>query len=351
MNVTVILPSLNPDEKMLQVVNGLVEYGFHRIIIVNDGSDEQHTLPFEQAARLEQCVVLKHSKNLGKGRALKTAFNYFLNHPDGDAGVVTVDGDNQHTTHDIAACAKKMLENPDSVVLGVRDFSLSNVPKRSRFGNQLTSFIFKSACGLNVSDTQTGLRAIPLKHVYEFLDVSGERFEYETNMLLDIKTKDIPLLEVKIQTVYIEENKTSHFNPIRDSIRIYSLLFKFLFASLSSSLIDIVLFWLFSVLLNSLDLSLRILCATVGARILSSLYNYAVNKNAVFKSSGNVKTTLAKYYLLCVLQMGASYGLVYLFTSLLSCASVIIKIFVDTFLFFISFRIQREWIFSNKERK
>ena len=179
MKISVVLPSLNPDEKLLMVVDGLIKEGFDDIIIVNDGSDEEHIAPFKQASEYKEVTVLTHEVNKGKGRALKTAFEYCINNRPDIAGVVTVDGDNQHRPQDIKACCEKMKENPKKVILGCRDFSGEEVPWKSRFGNNVTKGVFKFACGIKISDTQTGLRAIPAKYLPLLSGVKGERFEYE----------------------------------------------------------------------------------------------------------------------------------------------------------------------------
>lgn len=347
--VTIIIPSLNPDEKLMQVVNALVAEGFKDIVIVNDGSDAAHQEPFAQASKLKECTVLKHAINLGKGRALKTAFTYCLNNRTDCEGVVTVDGDNQHKAKDIAACAVKMRECGNKVILGVRDFSGSNVPYKSRVGNNLTSMVFKFACGMKISDTQTGLRAIPFEYLKQMCLVEGERFEYETNMLLVLKKENIGYEEVNIETVYIDENQTSHFNPIKDSIKIYRIIFKFLFGSLSSSVIDIVLFAVVNYLTAGLGSELSILVSTVAARAVSSFYNFNFNRKAVFNSKSAVKSSIVKYYTLCVVQMILSYVLVLAINTLLSAGNiltVVSKIVVDTVLFLISFQIQRAWVFK-----
>ena len=67
-NVSVIIPSLNPDQKLIQVVEGLIQVGFNDIILVNDGSDQAHMQPFQTVARYSQCTILTHEQNKGKGR-------------------------------------------------------------------------------------------------------------------------------------------------------------------------------------------------------------------------------------------------------------------------------------------
>ena len=229
MNVTIIVPSLDPDEKLIQVVEGLLTEGFRDIVLVNDGSHADHLAPFRQAAEHPEVTVLTHEVNKGKGRALKTAFAWCVeNRPDID-GVVTADGDNQHRSADIRRCAEAMLARPDMVWLGVRDFSLEQVPLRSRFGNTITRGVVRLAVGSRITDTQTGLRAIAARHLGLMCRIEGERYEYETQMLLDLHDEGVGIGEVVIDTVYIDENQTSHFNTLKDSWKIYKIIFRHLF--------------------------------------------------------------------------------------------------------------------------
>ncbi len=347
MNVTAIVPSLNPDEKFLRVVEGLVEAGFESILLVDDGSKAECRVWFERAMAYPQCTLLRHGKNLGKGRALKTAFNHFLSLENGHVGVVTLDGDGQHAMADVVNCAKALEEHPESLILGARVFTGDHVPARSRMGNHITSFVFKGLCGIPVSDTQTGLRGISADFCRYLLDVKGERFEFETNMLLETRRAEVSIREVPIETVYIEENKSSHFRVIRDSIAIYGLIFKYLSSSALSFLLDWALFtlflWLLSLWLPDLA-SANIYLATAGARIISSLFNFAMNRTVVFRSREKLGKTMIRYYTLCICQLLCSAALVHL-VSLTGCPSAVAKIPVDILLFLISFRIQRSWVF------
>lgn len=233
--ISVVLPSLDPDEKLTAVIDGLLEYGFSDIILVNDGSKQENLHYFTDAAAAHPEIhLLHHEVNKGKGAALKNAFSWFLaNRPDA-LGVVTVDGDNQHHPADTKACAEHMMET-GRTTLGCRDFTLPHVPPRSRFGNHATSAVFKIFCGITLSDTQTGLRAIPAEALKLLVTVEGDRFEYETNMLLAMKTNHLEFDEVKIRTVYIEENKSSHFHWFRDSWRIYKLILAHFFGTRSAA--------------------------------------------------------------------------------------------------------------------
>lgn len=229
MNIVAIVPSLNPDEKLMQVVTGLQGEGFDDIVLVNDGSSAAHLAPFQEAAALPGVTVLTHEVNKGKGRAMKTAFAWCLENRPGIAGVVTVDGDNQHRPKDVLACVKAMEQDPTKLWLGVRNFSLDHVPFRSKLGNTFTRGFMKLACGVSVSDTQTGLRAIPASMLELMCEIRGERYEYETQMLLSVRDERLDIGEVIIDTVYIDENQTSHFNALKDSWKIYKIIFRHMF--------------------------------------------------------------------------------------------------------------------------
>lgn len=350
--IPVIIPAYEPDEKLITLLHALQETGIRHVVVVDDGSGERYEPLFAQASSVENCTVLRHAVNLGKGRALKTAFNYCLTQFVQAPGCVTADSDGQHTPEDILACMRRLEKEPGALVLGSRDFDAPDVPVRSSFGNKCTRKVFRYLLGLSVSDTQTGLRAIPAFFMRELMQVKGERFEYETNMLIETKNLNIPIVEVPVQTVYIEENRTSHFNPIKDSVRIYLVFGKFLFSSLSSSVLDLMLFHMFCTLLGPLDAELKgipyIVAATVFARVISAVYNFLINYRVVFKSKANMAVTAAKYCLLAICQMLCSAFLVNALYGLIGGTEVLVKMPVDIFLFFVSFVIQREFVYRGK---
>lgn len=354
--IAVIIPSLDPDEKLLRTVESLEAAGFKNIILVNDGSKPENLANFPSQEGFEGRILLHHTVNRGKGAALKTAFKYLLEERPEIEGVITADGDGQHLASDVFACAEKMLET-DSVVLGCRDFSGKNVPARSKFGNKTTSLVMGLLCGVKVSDTQTGLRAIPVKYLPKLLEVKGERFEYETNMLIAFKKHSIPLCEQKIETVYIEENRTSHFRTVRDSVRVYWFIISYLLSSAASACLDHLTFFLLLQFVNAGGLT--VLLCTVMARVISSVCNFIINKKKVFGNKGKVGKTLSRYYALAIPQMILSASFVYLLgwaASLIGIpyndiALTIIKIIVDTLLFFASYRIQQNWVFAEQKSK
>ena len=355
--VSVVLPSLDPDEKLTAVIDGLLRVGFTDIILVNDGSKPENLHYFEEAAAQHpEIKLLHHPENRGKGAALKTAFTYVLENRPDSMGVVTVDGDNQHHCEDTRSCALHMART-GKLVLGVRDFDQEDVPFKSRNGNKITSWVFKVFVGMTISDTQTGLRAIPVQYLKDLTAIYGDRFEYETNMLLAMQTHQIPFDEVKIRTVYIEENKSSHFRAVRDSWRIYKLIlahfFRFTASSLLSSVIDEGLFVLLTWLLES-SLSGLLLTAipTVTARFLSSIVNFYMNQRIVFRTNAPTGKAMAKYFALAVPQLIAQLLITHGCYVLLGVGPeetllrAVIYALVMVLLFIASFMIQQRWVFA-----
>ena len=352
--MVVIIPSLNPCGMLLDIIKDLKQEQFVHIILVDDGSTKESKEYFCMAQKLYGCQVLQHEWNQGKGTAIKTAMKYVLRDKTMKkldiAGIVTVDGDCQHRALDVKKVCLKMLQKKDSIILGCRDFNDKRIPFRSRFGNKLTSKIFSFLCGIKLSDTQTGLRAIPYCFIRQMICVGGGRYEYETNVLLEIKRQGIAYAEEKIQTIYIENNQSSHFHPLLDSIRIYNIIFKFVLSSFSAFLIDISVFTLLLSLLSKIMVleNKTVLAATAGARMISSLSNYFMNKKIVFRGKQGMQT-LFKYYLLCVIQMFLSYGIVTRAIEILSVSSAgritAVKILADSILMLVSYQVQIRCIF------
>lgn len=346
-NITVVIPSLDPDEKLKTVVDGLIKHGFEDIVIVNDGSRAENAFRFEELSVLSQCTVLTHDKNRGKGAALKTAFGYILKSRPDCIGVITADGDNQHHPDDIARLACALQKNDEgALILGARDFSQSGIPFRSRLGNRAASLILSAVCHRQITDTQTGLRAIPACRLKQISALEGERFEFETNMLLALHSLNIPLRDVKIRTIYIDDNQTSHFRAFSDTLRIIRPIAAFSLSSLCCAAADIGIYWLMIRLLFSLPLRQRTFAATVVSRILSSVMNYILNRSAVFGAKGPVSRSLVRYYILCIGQLLCSWAGTFGLTLIIGGSSVLSKLIVDTLLFFISFFIQRRWVFA-----
>lgn len=344
--VTVLIPAYNPDEQLIKLIRDIIKEGFKQILVVNDGSKPECESIFKKIKDWKECTLLEHQVNKGKGQALKTAFSHFLSTSPNTVGLVTLDADGQHAVEDMKKVAIRLCERPESLVLGVRNFAADDIPIRSKFGNVLTKNIARFACGMQISDTQTGLRGIPVHFIQKLIHVAGQRYEFEMNMLMECKPNNIEIEEVKIQTIYLEDNKSSHFKPIRDSIKIYATFLKFALSSVLSFGLDILLFALFVMMLNGVFVESYIILATVLSRVLSSLFNFTVNRRVVFKSSSSY--AIVKYFSLSIAQMLVSAGGVYLLFELVGFGEVGIKIVVDGLLFLASYVIQREWVFKKK---
>ncbi len=343
-DIPVLIPAFNPDNRLLGLVEELIQRGVKHIIVVNDGSDKECDPIFDQLETLAPCTVLKHAVNLGKGRALKTGLNHFYLHFPDSPGVITADGDGQHQPSDILKAVRGLEANQDKLILGTRKFS-PDIPFRSLFGNVLTRFIFLLLVGRRLSDTQCGLRGVPRFAVPHLLKVTGERYEYEINMLIMTKMKAIDILEQEIDTIYIEDNRSSHFNPLFDSMSIYFQLLRFTFSSILASFLDFIVFSI------SFKLTGYILVSMLIARFLvSSMLNYIINRRFVFKSKTGVLTSLSRYYLALVIMSLLAWVLIKKVVSMMGMGIIPAKIAVESLLFILSFALQREFVFVSKEK-
>lgn len=329
------------------LIDDLIKANFQSIIVIDDGSGQEFQPFFRAISSLPQVTLLRHAVNQGKGRALKTAFHYIINNSLPYEAIITADADGQHLVSDMVKVAKRISRKTNAVVLGNRDFSKKEVPFRSLFGNRCTRLLFRLSTGTVLTDTQTGLRAIPTKHLPKLLRVAGERFEYEMNMLAALKPENIPIEEVPIQTVYLEENKSSHFHPLRDSFDIYKVFLFYALSGAASFALDIGLYALFIQLWREDAPELFIVIATIAARFLSALFNYYVNRHKVFKQGS--RKSFIRYYLLAAFIMLISAGSVhFLYAEWLGRGEIVLKVIVDAFLFIFGFIIQRVWVFRKE---
>lgn len=343
-SMIIVIPSLEPDFKLVNLLKTIRQtIPLVPVLIIDDGSGPTYQELFQQVEVHYASQVIHHSENKGKGAALKTAMLEILASYPEVQWMITVDSDGQHSVEDIQATINLAVTSPDSLVLGTREFH-GEVPFRSQFGNRLTRNVMHLITGINVSDTQTGLRVIPRSFIEPLLKVKGERFEYETNMLLEAKKRQWDIYSQPIATTYIENNSSSHFRMIRDSIAIYSVLVKYIISSIMSFVVDITVYAALIHFLNFLSLS-NIVLASLFARALSSLINYLLNRDLVFKS--NQTYSFIKYYLLVICQLFLSATLVYLVHSVFNWHGVVgVKVTVDSFLFILSYFVQKNYIFS-----
>lgn len=338
-DIAILIPSLNPRENIIKIVENLKISGFDNIFFVDDGSKEETKKNFKVVEEQFGAKVIVHDVNQGKGASLKDGIRYIKDNTD-LIGIVTMDSDGQHLVKDVENVVDAMDE--DSIVLGVRDFDIKGVPFRSRFGNKISTFYLKIVSGRFIKDTQTGLRGISKKYFENSLEIEGNRYEYEMNILMNwCKDKNCSIKCVPIETVYDGEN-VSYFNPIVDSIIIYKEFFKNVISSVICAILDIVLFVLF---LNVFKI-MNVFWSNITARILSGVFDFGINKFWVFKvrDSAKGKQEFIKYLILFIIQMLINSGLVTLL-SLISTHVVIIKIIVNTIIYFTNFFIKKRFIF------
>ena len=342
--LAVLIPAWQPERRLVDLARALLAAGFGRVVVVDDGSRAECAPVFADLEAIEHVTVLRHAANLGKGRALKTGFNFLLNLTatgEAIAGVVTADADGQHTAEDITRVGEALAGSDVSPVLGMRSFA-GDVPLRSRVGNLLTRRVFAFLTGTELTDTQTGLRGLPLRALPALLTLDGERYEYEMTMLAHLCRSGPRPREVPIATVYFEGNRGSHFDPVWDSMRIWFVLLRFYASSLLAAGLDLLLFTICFWMTGAVLLSV-----VVGR--LSSLVNFWVNRRFVFGSRGALRGPLWRYYTLAVLVGAASYGLILTLHSYARWPVLASKVSVDVLLSLVSFSAQRTFVFRRGE--
>lgn len=351
--VVVIIPAYEPSEELPRLVAGIVAGGLPRVLVIDDGSGTAYSDVFDAAARAGARVV-RHDVNRGKGAALRSALAHVLEHAPESPGVVTADADGQHTAQDIRRVAQALAARegtPRVCVLGERDFDLPDIPWRSRFGNKLTTGIIRLLFGRRLRDTQTGLRGMSTDLLPELLDVGGDRFDHEMRVLMHLLATHAEVVSVPIATVYEDgQNATSHFRPLRDSVVIYAAILRQLGAFVLTSglgfLVDISVFVLVMDLVFDGHPTVRAVgVSTVVARVVSVAANYAVNHLVVFDADAQLRRSAGRYAVLAVGLLLSSWLLTTGLSHLLGHHVVWAKLIADTGLFFVSYLVQRRWVF------
>lgn len=343
----VIIPSYEPDEKLTAYCKELKNAGFGSIIVIDDGSDAKYQSIFEGL----DVEVVHHDVNLGKGAGLKTGYTHVLNNHLEIQGIVTADSDGQHTVEDCKRVADTLSFNKRQLILGTRNFDLSNIPPKSRNGNKITSIVFKLLYGKYLPDTQTGLRAFDRGLLEFMINVDGQRYEYEMNVLIQCARHNISMVPIEIETIYENNNERTHFHPIKDSWRIYKVIlgsfFIFMGSSIISTIIDHVVFNFVNILVfhnQWSNIARYVLWSTVIARVISATCNYTMNRKYVFESNDSVYRSALKYFGLCLVIIFLSAGGTWLLSHT-GISNTISKIIVDTILYVISYRVQELWVF------
>ena len=339
-----LIPACNPGSPLSSIVRELLERGAAFIVVVDDGSNDAHKSCFREVETLPQTKVLKHAVNLGKGAALKTALNFAYCEFPLSPGFVTADADGQHAPEDIMAVAGQFEKSRESLVLGVRSFA-GEVPVRSRAGNRLTSVVFRWLVGPRLTDTQTGLRGIPRSFVPNLLKIPSSGYEFELDMLIAAKHASIPTSEVPIRTIYLDNNRSSRFNPLVDSMKIYFVLLRFSAVAVVTALLDNTIFVL------TYSKTENLLYSQILARIVAMCFNYTAARKAVFLSNAPAAKTLSKYFSIVFLNAALSYALIRSLSLWAGVSIIWAKLIAETMLFLGNFALQREFVFTGEKSR
>ena len=360
-----LIPAYEPDGRLLELIEDVVAEGF-QVIVVDDGSSDDCQQYFKQAEYM--ATVLHHTENKGKGAALKTGFARIASMCGVDDVVVTLDADGQHTIQDALKVCAEACTHPDSLILGSRALT-ENVPLRSKLGNTVTRCVYRLASGVKVYDTQTGLRACSCRLLPWLLEGKGNRYEYEMNILLECPKADIPIREVPIKTIYLDDNRSSHFDTVKDSIRIYREILKFSASSLISFVIDYILYSVMVLLTAGIGAEVSLVISNVFARLVSATVNYNINRRYVFdvdNETGNDEKTIkagtkagrrrfishpaVQYALLAISILVGNTLVLSLLVEILGMNRLAAKLITELIFFVISYLVQRNGIFK-KARK
>jgi glycosyltransferase involved in cell wall biosynthesis len=341
--VVVLIPAYRPDGALAAAVETIAAGGIPAIIVVDDGSGPEFSEVFERVSAIEKVTVLRHAVNLGKGAALKTGIDFILCTYPSACGIITADADGQHAPEDILKVCARFEQSPDGLVLGVRG-TRGRIPLRSRLGNQVTRRVVRVVLGHDLADTQTGLRAIPRTLAARQLKVAASRYEFELEMLIAARHLGIRVVQEPIRTIYEPGNPTSHFRPLRDSMRIYFVLLRFSFIAMLTATLDNLLFY------TVFRMSGSLIPAQVAGRLGAVLFNYPAVRKAAFHSDQRHRVVLPRYLLLVAINAVLSYAGIRFFSAVLPIGVVPAKLLAETLLFAANFVIQRDFVFTRRNR-
>ncbi|MBE5995352.1 MAG: glycosyltransferase [Paenibacillaceae bacterium] len=343
-NNYIVIPAYNPDDRLIALLKELSYKLEAVLLIVNDGSRIEAEEIFHEAEKYG--IVLQHDRNYGKGKAVKTALT-FIREQKVSGRVIIADADGQHTVADIAGLLGVKTGERNILIIGSRYFQ-GNIPLRSRLGNQFTRATFWLLSGKWLKDTQTGLRAFDSTLIPMFLEISGDRYEYETNMLMTCVKENIQIVEVPIETIYLDGNKSSHFRPLKDSARIYMTMLKFVSSSFLSFCIDYLLFGILLSLTSGLGVITADAVSNIMARIVSATFNFFVNRNYVFHYEGNLLQSVLGYAALALSILAVNTAMLLWLVRDWGIGGLEAKIVVEVTIFFVNFLIQKFFIFKKR---
>lgn len=210
----VIIPTYNNRGSISQVIDDVKQY-CKDIIVVCDGATDGTLELLEKVADID---LIEYKINRGKGYALKKGFAAAIEK--GYNYAITMDSDGQHKAADLTLFSEALKLNPDSMIIGARQFSNPNMPPENTFANKFSNFWFMIQTGIRLSDTQTGFRLYPLRAMGKMKAITN-RYESELELLVRIAWRGIPIVPIPINVFYPEKGeRTSFFRPGIDFLRI-----------------------------------------------------------------------------------------------------------------------------------
>ena len=335
MKSVLLIPAYNPSGTLLNLVESLTN-NFTKIVIIDDGSIlNESKKTFKELENHSKIIVLNHNVNLGKGKALKTGFEFCKNNLEFDY-IITADADGQHLPSDIIKVLNNTFSDISELIMGEREFD-NKVPLRSRIGNIITAKIFSFLFNLNLNDTQTGLRAYKKNIIEEIILIKGDGYEYESNVLKWIARSKKIITSIKISTIYLDNNISSHFSPIKDSLKIYLSIIGFPFSSFLSFLLDYLIFVFLYKIFDSLFFSI------IFARIFSGYTNFIINKFFFLNEKKKTFWYAQRYLFLSIIILFMSYFFI-LFLINLNFSPYLSKIIADSIFYLVSVFFHRRML-------
>ena len=229
LNICVVMPTYNNASTLIRVINDIRQY-CPDVIVVNDGSTDETKILLTRFTEIE---VITFKKNRGKGVALREGLRKAALM--GFAYAITIDSDGQHFADDIPQFVETIEKSPGSVIVGARNIQADGMPSKNTFANKFSNFWFKLETGISLPDTQSGFRLYPLDPI-KGMKFFSSKYEFEVEILVRLAWKEIPILSLPVKVYYPpEEERVSHFRPLRDFTRI---------SILNTFLVLITLLWI-----------------------------------------------------------------------------------------------------------
>ncbi len=327
----IVIPAYEPDFHLPELIDNLNSFfNDFMIVVVNDGS-KNHDDIFNECKEKPNVHLISYKENMGKGHALKTAFKY-IKDLNIDSIIVTADSDGQHKPEDIKRVYEFYLKHDGNLVLGSRKFE-NDVPKRSSFGNDVARGLLRLYLNKHLNDTQTGLRAFNSELLDFMLNVKGSRFEYEMNMLSEAVRENITISEIAIETIYINENKASHFRPVRDFSRISACTMKYGIPMFIGLLLDLASYITFVLCFENVSWFNYAYLSIISSFIalffvtLMNIFGIGYGNRKIFKGTRGLR-----YLVTCLILLLSNVALFYIFNSFIHNL-ILIRVITNFMLF------------------